>query len=171
MGMRIHKSIGYGYTCPTPLDLSEVEEMIWDYKLRDFAVWTRDHVEVINEGQVLSSMDRTDLVLMEALIRDLPEGATLSQHLVRNDEFGVEGFIQLIPPGYGGSFLRYDDIIDYCEEYDAEGGPRVCVRDLPCGLYPFDKGRVPFSVRALAHFCGIAYLIPHLKETVYIFWA
>lgn len=167
MGLRIHKSVGYGITdFVAPTDWGERLERVYACSLTKFLKWTKKNIEVITDG-VSPNKIRGDLVLFECLIRqDLPKGATLAGSVIDAHEFGISGVLQLIPPGYH-RFNRYDDSIDYFEEAESSE-PRY--RELGIGLYPFSKGEIPVPVMALAHYIGLPEVIPHLKESLYVYW-
>jgi hypothetical protein len=172
MGIRIHKSLGYGVkNFVATSDWEETWERIYNLPLKDFTKWLESNLDLIG---VSEQKARLDLLLFKALLREAPKrisrGARLGDSIIFDDEFGIKGVLQLVPPGYY-NWRRDDDTIDYYEETPGSEPCEPRYRELSHGIYPFSEGEIPVVVKGLAHYLGIPEIIPDLKASVYVYWA
>jgi len=168
MGIRIHKSVGYGVQdFVPPKDWRDIQERAWDCSLQQFLGWIKK-----NRRQLPPETPsfRTDLVLFECLLKDSAKKLRLGDCVIHDEEFGIEGVLQLIPPGHP-ELRRYDDSIDYYSESTAKNELEPRYAELEVGIYPHLRGEVPFTVLALTNFLGIQDVAARLKESIYTFWA
>lgn len=173
VGIKIHKSLGYGVqNFVPPSSWEETREQIAHCSLKEFGKWFEENLTLIR-GDVRESTAKVDLYLFKALLLEIPKkvarGRDLLHYVVFDNEFGLEGILQLIPPCYL-NWRRYDDTLDYYEESpNAEpSAPRYV--ELSHGIYPFLDNETPMIVKGLATYLGIPEIIPNLKPSVYVYW-
>lgn len=173
MGNRVHKSIGYAVrNFKHPDDWEEITYRAGTTGLGEFAIWSTTRIaEVASLAKVPVEQAQVTISLMT--IEDNNSGSSLGSYVIEDFECGIEGVLQLVPPGMH-NFKRYDDLIDWVEASDAclgsGSGPIDYARDLKIGLYPFTFGTIPSTVVSLAMWLGIPEVIPNLKETLYVYW-
>lgn len=168
MGIRINKSVGYGFQkFVEPANWEETMEKIYagGCDMRVLYNWTKENYDSLG---LPSASSRTDLFLFECRIKEIAK-TSIGACVVRDEEFGIPGTLQLLIPGHP-EFMRRDDSIDYCEEC-ASGSSEPRFVELNAGIYPHLQGQVPSTVVALAHFLGIPEVVPHLKESLYVYWS
>jgi hypothetical protein len=172
MSMRVHKAIGYG--------------------MRGFKATSRflENREVLCEGgwQALHDWAMAHASAIQDLHRDVfPDGAIayfdlgfpthkpdegLSRYVMYDDEFGYKDALLLRPLICSGDWHRYDDSIDYLEERRG-GVPKTQRRwkSLKTALYPYSFGHPPISITTLCMYLGIPEVLPHLQESLYVWWS
>ena len=137
MGIRVHKSLGYG---AKDVSLNGDSLMKENMTIRDFVKWAKRNKKGIldfylrnSPGIRYGSPEEAWEFSLDLISKELLEKTFLPDHLISDDEYGIMGVVQFIPVGCH-DWARYDDIIDYCEEESSE--PRVEFLD-KCGIYPW----------------------------------
>lgn len=136
MGIRIHKSLGYGLD-----DLVEDDPRLARPFYEVFDELDRDRMEYEFISFARSIADKHDELYVDLFKRDELEDRNppLYYSVVQDSEFGSENVALFIPPGHK-DWVRYDDIIDYyeSEEFNPEDPmePRVQLLDKP--IWPYD---------------------------------
>lgn len=171
MGIRVHKSIGYGLRpFKAPEGFREKVNEACEMTLGDFAKWCKPRMDRILEfapddrGRRMM-FQRVDLLPLNK--KHFKQG--LSERIIYDDEFGFKDAIVLQPIAHD-SWSRYDATIDWVEEGQFHGAKKR-FRFVKCGLYPHDLGKPPLSVAALMLWLGIEDQWPKLHEALYVHWA
>jgi hypothetical protein len=146
MGIRVHKSLGYGAKDVVPkMDrLKELNDewcsrkgtvMEWAEKNKNgiLAFYLMNFPDI--RGQSPEDIWKYSFGLMARFDKDL-DAPSRNSPLIHDDEYGLEGVVQFIPVGCR-DWERYDNIIDYYEELDEDScEPRVELVN-KCGIYPW----------------------------------
>jgi hypothetical protein len=172
MGIRVHKSVGYGFRKfkPTAKFLERMESC--ELTLTKFADWCDE-----NTSQILTYAVDDPTRFREAMLSiDLAamrEKRRAKEHLSRcvnyQDEFGLPDVIQFIPPTLRDEWTRYDDSVDYVEETECHNQKNRFLY-VERELYPFNKNKPPLQVAALLLYFGLERYWPRLRECLYIHW-
>lgn len=166
MGIRIHKSIGYG--------LSDVQASNYDihderFNLEDGYFKDRNENDFTIQGlknyiQEQHDKEKNDagysMLTFELLKLEENEWYDIHQFVSHNGEFGLPEVLMFQPPMKDWS--RYDDIIDYIEDEKQENKVRLLNR----AIYPYefwinkDTGKSTFEVE------GRNYHYLHIRQAI-----
>lgn len=135
MGIRIHKSLGYG------LDLSKVEGL--DYEklhesISDFSELSNEETyQKLYDG--IKEFDPDDKTLEALFLKLCNRKVVPYNHVIYDEEFGEKNLLQFIP-AESKSWHRYDDILDYYEysnRYGWDEGLETKIDWLDEPIYPY----------------------------------
>lgn len=184
MGLRINKAVGWGTDAldlKDPEEFDERREALFDLSVEEWVMWISTHeTEILSHakkhGNIIRSFTITYLRGLLKESKDFPNDFQFVRPgwcFEFDEEFGQRNTILFWPFHMAHKCHRRDDLIDWFEE-----GMRIStdssevVRFVPrkCGIWPFEKGDIPYSVIATCIFLGIEDVIPKLKEALYVYW-
>lgn len=174
MGIRVHKSVGWGtQDFSVPKDFSDRMEILWEMSPARFFTWCKKHKSEIEVFLTDKSEPQRKMswFLFEGAMQDLKRAERkhhVSDMVSFDDEFGLENTILFSPLEIIGQTKRYDNLIDWLEERD-HAEPRWQYLDR--GIYPFDKGCLPISVIGICLLLKVPEILTELKEALYVYWS
>lgn len=135
MGIRIHKSIGYGFY------FSEVEKKL-GYTLNrsklDFDFLENEHVFKAYIDSLNLENSSTDSICVKVSQRSDDPVTALYEMIMYDSEFGSDDFIQFIPMGNKNNWIRYDDVIDYVDYFSRHTDiDDAIITPVKGSLYPY----------------------------------
>lgn len=180
MGIRVHKTVGYGCRGFTPSKEVAQHLILDESSIRDLAKWAKKHKDEILALPVKRSVSRglSEAKMLDVSIsiwekaKDYPTAVRyIYECRAWDDEFGIKDAILFMPPESAQSWKRYDDFIDYHEETGGKAKQQFAYfKRLKCGLYPYRRGEVPLSIGAVLLYSGLGDLWPKLRESLYVWW-
>lgn len=163
MGIRVHKSLGYGVTdlshtrtgrykgLPKMTDprvdwgkLKDKQEEAYETDKTKFLEWCFQHADRLKALQVREHPGSPPVCFnIESDLRFLERytwkaGWTVGYSLEHDTEFAIPRVFLVIPPEMCQSWSRYDDIIDWVEETDKHHQRKRVVRVQGSGIYPYN---------------------------------
>lgn len=175
MGVRVHKTIGFGareFVPPAGFQ-ERLEEASERTTLGDFATWCRAHEDEIRAFApgARDKFRRTMLGIdLNAFAEDGKVDVSLGKYVEWANEFGFKDAIVFAPPGWPvDQWKRYNDNIDWCEDTQLHGQERRWV-PLDREIEPFLKGKPPLTIAALCLWLGVPEMFGRLHEVLYVYW-
>jgi hypothetical protein len=153
MGIRIHKSIGYGITDwkreKDPRFTSKMFDDGWgdDLNLKDLIKWVedKDNLKLIMKA---AKKERLDSLISKIQLKTFEKSPQdVNSNIIYHPESGPVILFQPFP--HTGTWSRYDDLIDY---YEAGTDSRSKVqqpKSLRSGIYPYEGYLVRFRGKPL----------------------
>lgn len=173
MGIRVHKSIGYGVHPfkATEAFIDRACNQAVDVTIGEFATWCKEH-----QGEILRFLpgDKPEERARRKMFKSVDLLAINKRHFENNlssliayDNEALDAMV-LLPIAHD-EWRRHDATIDWAEESMLHGQLDRFVY-LNSGLYPHDKGKIPLTVAALTLWLGIPDIWPQLREALYVYW-
>jgi hypothetical protein len=157
MGIRVHKTVGYGLLDLAPdgdvrFDVaayyarSNGDFELFDQDHRGFLAWLQAHSGRVEEAMVADrpyakGHTRTDIFLLTEGIKDAIECKSHwspGRSVVYSDEGGLPNVLCIVPPDYFRRWHRSDDPLDWTEE-SVMHEQRSRVVPVPMGIWPFNS--------------------------------
>lgn len=139
MGIKIHKTMGYGFD-----DLIENDHRIdWD-RYEEAIEFSNDELD----SYIKLVQDKDDLELSLYWILEKEKKWNMYNHISRNDEFGLDNVIVFGHPSHK-NWSRSDDSIDYYEsKLNNPDGVARCQR-IPYSIHPYDTNKYYYTETGL----------------------
>ncbi len=156
MGIRVHKAVGYGITSLGLDEKGECNDPRFDVQTyralrertdtlhpEDFLIFCEKNMkrlQELNDGEAPKSYSGGLFFsnLRAHILEEEKNHIDVSRCTVYQDEMGLRNVLLFIEPTCFRQWHRYDDTLDWTEEF-AEHGQKNRVVPIPaCGVYPFD---------------------------------
>jgi hypothetical protein len=170
MSVRVHKAIGYGMRAFQATQAFQDKVLNDETTVGDFTRWCAKN---LCEIQACALGDRNQIrwtMFHCDLDAEAKSNEPLIQHCVFQSEFGIADAVLFIPLGFRKAWVHFDDSIDWSEETELHGQQNRFV-PLKRELSPYAKDKPPLTIAALALWCGVPEIYPHLQESLYVYWS